>query len=124
MIVGAVNENREAVIRFEVLDADGQRHDIDAVVDTGYNGALTLQASVISSLRLTWLGREQGLLADGVTALFDIYSACVMWDNQQRIVETAAADGDPLVGMAMLEGCELRVQVIANGQVVIEAIEP
>jgi hypothetical protein len=51
---------------------------------------------------LTWLGREQGTLADGSVDLFDVYRATVIWDGQPRLVEVEAADVDALVGMALL----------------------
>lgn len=42
MIAGTVNANREPVIRVSLQDAAGRGHDRDAVVDTGFNGWLTL----------------------------------------------------------------------------------
>jgi hypothetical protein len=58
------------------------------------------------------LGRA--LLADGTTSLFDIYEATVLWDGALRRVAVDAADIDPLVGMCLLDGYELTVQVFED----------
>jgi predicted aspartyl protease len=42
MIRGIVNARREAIVPLVVGNASGQRQVIDAVVDTGFNGFLTL----------------------------------------------------------------------------------
>jgi clan AA aspartic protease len=122
MITGGVNTDLEATIRLVVQGTNGQSHEIEAVIDTGFNGFLTLSCAQIALFGLPWLCREQGLLADGSTQIFDVYAATVMWDGQLRRVETEAVDVQPLVGMNLLEGCELRIQVVNNGKVTIEAL--
>ena len=42
MIFGTVNAEREATLRLRVLDSRGQSQEIEAVVDTGFTGFLTL----------------------------------------------------------------------------------
>ena len=42
MITGTVSVNREPIIRISVQDAHGQSHELNAVLDTGFNGWLTL----------------------------------------------------------------------------------
>ena len=42
MIAGVVNAHAEAIIRLPVRAADGREQDIEAVLDTGFNGSLTL----------------------------------------------------------------------------------
>jgi clan AA aspartic protease len=122
VITGVVNANREATIRLIVHSTNGQWQEIEAVIDTGFTGFLTLPSSLITLLGLPWLGRQQAVLADGVARLFDVYAATVIWDGQPRIVETDAADTEPLLGMGMIYGHELRIQVVSGGSVAIEAL--
>jgi len=104
MIVGAVNNFREAVIRLLVHGPGGQNQQIEAVVDTGFNGSLSLPAALIALLGLPFRRRGRAVLADGSGIIFDIYEATVMWDGQPRRVAVDEADTDPLVGMGLLYG--------------------
>ena len=45
MISGRVNENREAVISLTLIGLVGEKHEIEAVIDTGFSGDLTLRAN-------------------------------------------------------------------------------
>ena len=48
-----------------------------------------------------------------------IRAVIVIWDGQLRVIEINASDTAPLVGMALLEGFELRIQAYEGGSVVI-----
>lgn len=122
MIVGVVTADLEATVPLEVLDASGRQHRIEAIVDTGFTGFLTLPSALIGSLGLVWLGREEGVLADGTVRLFDVYEGTVTWDSQWRTVEVEAADTDPLLGVSLLRGHDLRIQVVDGGTVIIMAL--
>jgi len=63
---------REARIRINVRGPSGRRKHIEAVIDTGFTGWLTLPASVISALGLSWTNRVRGMLADGSESFFDV----------------------------------------------------
>lgn len=80
----------------------GAAQDVVAVVDTGYNGWLTLPYAVIAALGLAWDRRGWALLADGSESIFDIYGGSVRWDGQRYPVAVDAAEyhcppGGPLV---------------------------
>jgi clan AA aspartic protease len=122
MIIGMVNAHREATIPLSVQDASGQVHEIEAVIDTGFTGFLTLPPSLIAALGLSWRGYASAVLGDGSLQQFDVYAATVIWDGHARTVEIDAADTDPLVGMGLLYGYEVRIQAIDGGAVTIEAL--
>lgn len=122
MIEGTVNENFEATIRLTLRDVAGEEHDIEAIIDTGFTGHLTLPMALIGRLALSWQSRSQALLADGSMHVFDEYVGTVLWDGQGRMVEVASADTTPLVGMGLLRDHRLSVDVIEKGAVTIEAL--
>ena len=122
MIVGVVNAAREATIPIAVCDARGREQPFEAVIDTGFDGALTLPNATIVALGLPWIGRGSSILADGSQQLFDIFFAEVVWDGQRRVVQVEASDVDPLVGMRLLTGYDLRIQVVVGGRVTIEEL--
>jgi clan AA aspartic protease len=122
MIFGNVNTNREAIIQLAVFGENKQKQGIRAVIDTGYTGYLTLPSTVITTLGLTWYMQQEGILGDGSLCMFNVYEASVIWDGQIRSVEINESDADPLVGMALLEGFELKIQGVAGGLVTITAL--
>ena len=119
---GIVNVDREAILSLTIRGANGQDEVIEAVIDTGFSGFLTLPFSLISSLALPWRGREQAVLGDGSLHLFDVYEAEIIWDDRDRVVEVDAVDSDPLIGMNFLYGYEIRIQVVEGGRVVAEKL--
>ena len=122
MITGIVTATPEAIIDLIVRGPGGQDRKIQAVIDTGFDGSLTLPAELITSLGLPWRRRGRSLLADGNESLFDIYEATVIWHSRPRRVAVDEADIVPLVGMSLLYGCELTIKVIENGSVLIKPL--
>ncbi len=74
MITGKVTVNREAVIELEVAGPAQQPRRIQAVIDTGYNGYITLPSHLITALQLPFVGHRRGMLADGSVVLLDVFS--------------------------------------------------
>jgi predicted aspartyl protease len=64
MITGAVTADREAVIRIGVRGPAGQGQEVEAVVDTGFDGWFSLPPALIALLELPWRRRGRALLAD------------------------------------------------------------
>ena len=119
MITGAVTADREAVIRLAVRGPAGQERQIEAVIDTGFDGWFSLPPALIALLGLQWRRRGRALLADGSDSVFDIYEGTVVWDEGPRRIAVDEASTAPLVGMALLDGYELNVEVRNGGRVTI-----
>jgi clan AA aspartic protease len=122
MIRGSVSSDLEAILKLHLLGERGTEEEIEAVIDTGFNGFLTLPMSVIDKLSLSWLYRQQGELADGSLHVFDVFEATVIWSDASRSIEVEAAETEPLLGMALLQGHELRISVAEGGSVSIESL--
>lgn len=122
MIVGVVTDDRQAIIHLTVRGPVGQQHQTEAIIDTGFDGWLSLPSPLIAQLGLVWRQRGRALLADGRESVFDIYEATVVWDGLARRIPVDEAETTPLVGMSLLEGCELSIQVRAAGSVSIRAL--
>lgn len=65
MITGAVNDDHEAVVEIILQSARGHLERVLAVVDTGFNGRLTLPRMMITTFGLRWHGEGRAVLADG-----------------------------------------------------------
>ena len=84
MIEGVVNADYEAVVTLPLRGAAGQGKAIDAVIDTGCNGFLTLPPAMVTELGLVFLTRGRAVLANGSEEVFEVYGVTVFWDGQPR----------------------------------------
>jgi len=121
MITGVV-ESDEGRIRLKVKGARGRAHEVEAVIDTGYSECLTLPSTLVAALNLPWRSLDRGMLADGTECLFDVYEAQVVWDGKVCRILVDEADTHPLVGMGLLRGFELKMQVCPHGKVTIKRL--
>ena len=122
MITGKITTNREAIIELEVIGLNQSREKIEAVIDTGFNGYLTLPNDLINYLKLQRAGSRHVTLGDGNVVVLDMYLAMVLWHGQQREVLALQADGGPLIGMSLLYGNRLMLEVVENGDVTIDSL--
>jgi clan AA aspartic protease len=122
MMQGIVDQNCEATIRLVVGNANSQRQMVDAVIDTGFTGFLTLPLSVLANLNLRAYRREEGVLGDGSTCIFDVYRGLVIWDGELRRVDINESETEPLVGMSLLYGYRIQIDAIEGGMVTIQAL--
>jgi clan AA aspartic protease len=119
MITGVVVFCEEGRIRLKVRGSRGREQEVEAVVDTGYTGALSLPPNLIQALGLSWQNFDRGILADGSKCRFDVYEGKVIWDGRRRDVTVHEFDADPLIGMGLLKGYELKMQVRPKGKIAI-----
>ena len=123
MIEGEVNAAFEAVISLSLRGPSGQAREIDAVIDTGFNGFLTLPSPLVAELGLPFLSHGGATLADDNNIAFDVWEVTVLWDGAALSVEADEADTTPLVGMLLLDSHSLYVEVTDGGRVVLQAME-
>ena len=114
-----VNAAYEAVIPLFLQGRVGDAREVEAVVDTGFTGFLTLPPSLVAELGLAVKGTSEGTLADGSGVSFDAYDATVLWDSEPRVVLIDEADTTPLVGMLLLNRHNLNIAVENGGRVLI-----
>jgi len=122
MMQGRVDQNCEATIRLVVGNLNSQRQVIDAVIDTGFTGFLTLPLTIITSLDLRLYGREEGTLGDGSICIFDVYGGLIIWDGEFRRIDVNASETSPLLGMSLLYGYQMRLDAIEGGMVMIQSL--
>ena len=119
MIHGKVNSGLEPRISVAVHDASGGRQFIEATLDTGFNGYMTLPGNALLSLGLTKSGSTRIILGDGRVEKCSVSRAIVDWDGIPPDIEIEAADFKPLVGTRLMRGFHLHIQVEADGDVII-----
>ncbi len=119
MIGGVVNTRHEAVVQLRVRGPSGLELDVDTLIDSGFTASLTLPAATVATLGLARQSGGGAVLADGSVRQFDIYAAEVEWNGVWRPVLVSAVGVEALVGMRLLAGHELRIEVVPGGVVEI-----
>ena len=108
----------DAVVRLTVRGFNGQEIQIEAVVDTGFSGALSLRAGDVALLELPESGVIESYLADGTVRLSKSFTAIIEWDfGVERLTSIDGVDPEPLLGMGLLRGHNLSVDAEDGGAV-------
>lgn len=123
MLRGRVDARREARVTLELRASDGQFQSIAGVVDTGFNGHLTLPLDVIRRLELEPRVPTNVTLATGVRSRLNTWSGQVLWHDGPRTIRILESEGTPLLGMELLQDSQLLVQVRVGGDVLIKALD-
>ena len=121
MIIGSVI-NRRPLVHLTVRGPGGQDQDVEFVLDTGFTGFLTLPSAAVAALMLPFVQYYRGILADGRVTRLEVYAATVFWDGAERDVHVLAMGSAPLVGMSLMNGSDVRLQVTDGGLVTIESL--
>lgn len=88
MIEGVVNAAYEPIVILGVQSPTGRASEIEAVIDTGFTGFLTVTPALVSELGLRYLTRGWASLADGSEVPFDVYDVTVLWDDPSASRQT------------------------------------
>ena len=117
-----VSDGREATVSLKVIGAGSDRDNsnIRVAIDTGFTGHLKLPPETVRSLSLPERGFVEVELADGGMATLGVYEARVLWHWRPLRVPVYEADGAPLIGMSLLRGSTLTIEVIPRGAVTID----
>jgi len=110
-MIGRINDELEAIVALDLLCADGRVERVDAVVDTGFNGHLTLSPAQIRRAGAKPAGPTTTFLADGSEAIAQRFVARVSWLGKEQSVVVLEESGGSLLGMSLLKGCELHMRV-------------
>ena len=91
------------------------------VIDTGYNGYLTMPPAHIAQLGLKYKFDQYVTLADNTDVKLAVYIATIIWHEELKTVEVFAS-GLSLLGTSLLSNCEFTAQFIEDGHVSIRAM--
>ena len=122
MIRGTVFPNRQALVSVELLAANGQFQPFEFVLDTGFNGDLSLPSRTIQTLSTGRRTSSLVELADGSRIIAHTWNATALWDNNPRPVLIVESDGEPLLGMGLLWQNRITLEARAFGNLTIERL--
>jgi clan AA aspartic protease len=122
MILGRVLPTGEAVVSLRLRGPRGDVANVEMMIDSGFNDQMTLPPWVIERLALPFRHEATYTLADGEKSVTRIFSAEAFWHEQWRETLVVEMDSDPLLGMLMLHGSRIVMDVTANGTVEISPL--
>ena len=119
---GSISDGREATVSLKVIGAGSDRDssNIQVAIDTGFTGHLKLPPEECVHCHFLERGFVEVELADGGMATLGVYEARVLWHWRPLRVPVYEADGAPLIGMSLLRGSTLTIEVIPRGAVTID----
>jgi clan AA aspartic protease len=92
------------------------------VIDTGFTDYVTLPREIVNTLGLRYSQSMDFELADGEVAMFDLYECELLWNGVHRQVLVTVTEGGSLLGMSLLDGHRLVMDVVAGGVVTIDPL--
>jgi clan AA aspartic protease len=121
VITGTISQRR-AYVNLTLRGLNGPEGEVEFVLDTGFTGSLTLPPAACAALALSYIRPQPANLADGTRVILRVYEAILAWDGAERAVEVLGLEGAPLLGMTLLNGCDVHLQVAEGGSVTIERL--
>lgn len=122
-MTGHLNADGEPALPVHIVGPAGAL-EIDAVVDTGFNGELTLPRPQIEALGLLEATVTEVTLADGRVRDVPMYDAETEFAGSTREIFVTEAPTTPLVGTGLLWGFSLYIEFDADGTVEVNPISP
>ena len=92
---------------------------MEFVIDTGYEGALTLPAAAVELLKLPFSHRIVTNLADDSSAPVSVHVATILWNDAEWEVPLLAMGKRPLLGTLLLENHDIEMHYTDGGDVQI-----
>jgi clan AA aspartic protease len=114
-MTGRVDGQARALLRLPLAASqDGPRQDVEAWVDTAFNGGLALPRPVVDTLGLPQEASTDAVLADGRTVTVEMFGCYLDWFGGTYLTQVVAGDAaHPLLGTQLLAGRRLVIDYAA-----------
>ena len=104
-----------------MVNATGEAAHRSVLVDTGFNGWIGLSDQTLGELNAAPTNDADIVLADGTSRTVEQFMVVVVWENNLRVV-TALKSGTDLIGMRMLQGNRLSMDVVQSGLIEVSRL--
>ncbi len=115
-MTGRVDDQMRALLRVPLAaSVGGPRADIEAWIDTAFNGGLALPREVAAELGLPPGVSTEAVLADGSRVVLEAFVCYLDWFGGTYRTQAVATDGAyPLLGTQLLAGRRLTIDYVAG----------
>uniref|UniRef100_A0A832M1I4 Clan AA aspartic protease n=1 Tax=Oscillatoriales cyanobacterium SpSt-402 TaxID=2282168 RepID=A0A832M1I4_9CYAN len=112
----------QARVSITLYPPRGVAVEIECVVDTEFEGFLTLPTAVVEDLELPYLAPIDANLADNSRIVTNVHQGMILWNGVERVIPVLAMGRRPLLGTALLEDYHLGIDFCEGGTVLIDEI--
>ena len=124
MKVGSVRLGEEGLVPFVAIEIDGGKEEdcaeIEALLASGFSGAVSVPLSVVEQLKLKWSGEHSVTLADASEVWVDLYEGIVLFAGRRYRCAVLATGASPAIGMQLMQGMKVCFEAFEGGVVEIE----
>ena len=92
----------------------------DALLDTGFNAVVSIGERDVEELDLRFLGEHTMVLADGTECDSAVFAGLVHFAGEWREVPIIVSGDDAMVGLQLIYGARLMLDVVLDGDVDLE----
>lgn len=122
MFRGRVNPRLEAIVPLELIGRRGETHQVEVLLDTGFDGSLFLPEQVIADLGFPLYDDFVLTLANGREEVFHGYDGRILWHGRHLNVLVLESRSEALLGMNLLWRNRITIDNYANGPVIVEEL--
>ena len=90
---------------------------LDAVLDTGFTGTVSIPDQIIRETNLAFSRREMFVLADGTRRVVDVYDGSVLFAGVWYETDVFSTHHVAIVGMRLMYGANISLDAVPNGEI-------
>jgi clan AA aspartic protease len=122
-MAGYIDADRlEPRLTVDIFDHRGTAIPLEAVIDTGFTGFMTLPDDLVSTPDWERTRSRTIRLADGRSRRIPAYFATVLWHGNPRTISALIVAGKPLIGMSLLWNSDIAIEAREGGRVSVTEI--
>ena len=95
------------------------RMEVEALLDSGFTGAVSVPLRVVEQLKLEWSGEHSVILGDASEVGVDLYEGMVYFAGRRYRCAVLATGDIPTVGMHLMQGLKVCFEATADGEIEI-----
>lgn len=120
MICGEIASTKEAFVDLVVIGPVGRTATVRALLDTGFTGWVALSPGLVEELELPFDIARDYELGNGEIVRMDQHLSHVEWHGERVGVDVLVSKSGAIIGMSLLTGSKVILDVIDGGAVTIE----
>ena len=120
MVIGKIGADRCPMVPVVVQGTSGREAKISCLLSTAFGETLLLPAAEVAALGLPQTGTRIVQFPDGSRVEATVHPAEVLLGGEAYSVDVLAGGHQPRLGLALFDGCHLRIAFTEGGVIEVE----